>query len=349
MDLKRPARVLIVDDSASVREALSTLLSRAPGLQVVGTAADAVIAWQKIKELAPDVISLDVEMPRLDGLTFLERLMTNYPLPVVMVSSMTASGCATTLRALELGAIDFVAKPKLDVVRGLQALSDELATKLRAAARARVGVRQAPAPVRAAAGLIETTHKVIAIGASTGGTEALRQVLSALPADAPGVVIVQHMPPMFTRQFSERLDGLCQIRVKEAEDGDRILPGHALIAPGGRHLKVNRSGAIFSVEVFDAAPVNRHRPSVDVLFHSCAVRLGASAVGVILTGMGDDGARGLAAMRKSGAHTIAQDEASSVVFGMPREAIERGGAVEVLALHRIPPALVGASAEVARA
>ena len=344
MDLKsrsRPARVLIVDDSASVREALATILRAAPGLDVVGTAPDAVVAWQKIKDLAPDVITLDVEMPRLDGVSFLERLMTHYPIPVVMVSSMTARGCATTLRALELGAVDFVAKPKLDVVRGLELLADELADKLRAAARARVGARRVVTP-RLQAGLIESTYKVVAIGASTGGTEALREVLSALPPDAPGIVVVQHMPPLFTRSFAERLDGLSQIRVKEAEDGDRILPGHALIAPGGKHLKVQRSGASFTVEVFDGAPVNRHKPSVDVLFHSCALRLGASAVGVILTGMGDDGARGLAAMRKSGAHTISQDEATSVVFGMPREAIERGGAEQVLPLQRIPSALLAA-------
>jgi two-component system chemotaxis response regulator CheB len=338
----RRSRVLIIDDSASVREVLSALLSRAPGLEVVGTASDAVIAWRKIKDLQPDVLSLDVEMPRLDGLSFLERLMAHYPLPVVMVSSMTSRGCATTLRALELGAVDFVAKPKIDVTHGLVELADELAGKLRAAARARVRVRSegAAAPVSPGPGLLDATHKVIAIGASTGGTEALREILTALPPAAPGVVVVQHMPPEFTRSFAQRLDGLARIRVKEAEHGDRVLPGHALIAPGGRHLKVRRSGAVVTVEIHDSAPVNRHRPSVDVLFQSCAQRLGAQAIGVILTGMGDDGARGLAAMRTGGAHTIAQDEATSVVFGMPREAIARGAAAAVLPIERIAGALV---------
>ncbi|HVV82296.1 MAG TPA: chemotaxis-specific protein-glutamate methyltransferase CheB, partial [Kofleriaceae bacterium] len=241
---------------------------------------------------------------------------------------------------LELGAVDFVAKPAVDVVRGLTGLADELAAKLRAAARARVGPRRAPAaPV--GAGLADGSDKVIAIGASTGGTEALRELLSALPPDAPGVVVVQHMPPLFTRSFADRLDSLCRIRVKEAEDGDPVLPGHALIAPGGRHLKLRRNGAACTVEVFDGAPVNGHRPSVDVLFHSCAQRLGASAVGVILTGMGRDGAHGLAAMRRRGAHTIAQDQATSVVFGMPREAIERGAAEQVLPLDRIARAVIG--------
>lgn len=333
-------RVLIVDDSASVREALSRLLTRDGQLEVVGTAPDPVVAWAKIKELKPDVVSLDVEMPRMDGVSFLEQLMAHHPVPVVMVSSLTERGCATTLRALELGAVDFVAKPKLDVVRGLEQLGQELSAKLKVAARARLVRRTAaPAPVRKA-GLIEATHRVIAIGASTGGTQALRDVLSALPAGSPGIVIVQHMPAHFTGAFAQSLDQQCQIRVEEAKDGDRILPGHALIAPGGLHLRVRRNGADYRVEVFDGAPVNRHKPSVDVLFHSCARELGRHAVGAILTGMGDDGARGMAAMHQAGARTIAQDEATCVVFGMPREAIARGAASVVLPLPKIAEALL---------
>ncbi|HYU16588.1 MAG TPA: chemotaxis response regulator protein-glutamate methylesterase [Candidatus Acidoferrum sp.] len=336
-------RVLVIDDSASMREVLSRVIARDPEFEVVGTAPDPVIAWERIKSLRPDVLSLDVEMPRMDGLSFLERLMTHFPIPVVMVSSLTERGCASTLRALELGAVDFVTKPGVDMVRGLEAMADELQAKLKIAARARVQPRRAAAPSAAPAprALVQGTHKVIAIGSSTGGTEALRDVLTGLPADSPGVVIVQHMPQAFTRAFAGRLDGLCQIRVTEAEDGDRVLPGHALIAPGGRHLKVRRDGATYSVQVFDGSPVNRHRPSVDVLFHSCAIHLGGNAIGVILTGMGSDGARGLLEMRQAGAHTIAQDEASCVVFGMPREAIERGAAVDVMSLQDIASALRG--------
>lgn len=340
-----PTKVLIVDDSASVREALSHLIGRDPTLQVVGTAADPVIAWDKIKTLKPDVLSLDVEMPRLDGLSFLERLMAHYPLPVVMVSSLTERGCATTMRALELGAIDFVAKPKLDVVRGLEALGAELVAKLKVAARARVRphvAAPAPAasPTRPRAGLIDATHKVIAIGASTGGCEALKVVIGGLPASAPGVVVVQHMPPMFTRALAETLDRGAQVRVAEAADGDRILPGHVLLAPGGRHLRVRRSGADYRVEIFDGAPVHHCKPAVDILFQSCARELGKHAVGAILTGMGDDGARGLEAMRAAGAHTIAQDEATCVVFGMPRAAIARNAAAKVLPLSAIAQELI---------
>lgn len=338
----RPARtrVLVIDDSASVREALSHIVGRDPQLEVVGTAADPVIAWEKIKTLRPDVLSLDVEMPRVDGISFLERLMAHYPMPVVMVSSLTERGCATTIRALELGAVDFVAKPKLDVVRGLEALGAELVAKLKIAATARVRPRvAAPAAVAATAtrprGLIDATHSVIAIGSSTGGCEALREVLTRLPHDAPGVVVVQHMPASFTKALAETLGRKCQVQVAEANDGDRILPGHVLIAPGGKHLRVRRSGADYRVEVFDAAPVNHHKPSVDVLFQSCARELGKHAIGVILTGMGDDGARGLEAMRSAGARTIAQDEATCVVFGMPRAAIARGAAAKILPLHQI--------------
>jgi two-component system chemotaxis response regulator CheB len=332
-------KVLIVDDSALIRQVLTGLISHDPGLEVVGVASDPYVAWDKIKALRPDVLTLDVEMPRMDGLAFLERLMRARPMPVLMVSSLTEKGCENTLRALELGAVDFVTKPKIDIKNGTVGLADEIIAKLKIAARAKVRPRQklgadelarlsalrSEAPARG-------TQKVVAIGASTGGTEALREVLTALPADAPGLVIVQHMPEHFTRAFAQRLDKLCQIRVQEARDGDRILPGHALIAPGNYHMRVNRNGAHYNVEVFMGEPVNRHRPSVDVLFQSCARHLGRNAIGVIMTGMGDDGARGLLAMRRAGSRTLAQDEASSVVFGMPNAAIEIGAVGDVVGL-----------------
>jgi len=341
-----PHRVLIVDDSALVRQVLTEILSADATLQVVGTAGDPYVAWEKIQRLRPDVLTLDVEMPRMDGLTFLERLMRLRPLPVLMVSSLTQRGAETTLRALELGAVDFVGKPRLDVAAETLELAHEIREKVRAVAGARVrrparSTAPPQRPAAAAAGsdrppaLFSATHKVVAVGASTGGTEALRVFLGELPADAPGVVVMQHMPEHFTRSFAERLDTLCRIGVTEARDGDRLLPGHALIAPGGRHLSVMRSGASYTVRVTDGAPVNRHRPSVDVLFHSCAEQLGQNAVGILLTGMGDDGARGLLALRRAGAATIAQDEATCVVFGMPRAAIELGAADEVLPLERI--------------
>ena len=343
-------KVLIVDDSALMRKLLAEILSRDPELEVIGAAADPFVAREKILRLQPDVITLDVEMPRMDGITFLEKLMRAHPMPVVMVSSLTERGCEATLRALELGATDFVTKPKLDIQAGTLDLAEELIEKVKAAAAVRLRpVRRpavanpAPAP-RASALQFKTTHKVLAIGASTGGTEAIREVLAAMPPDAPGIVMVQHMPERFTTSFAERLDHLSRIRVKEAADGDRILPGHALLAPGNFHMEVVRSGAEWRVRVFAADPVNRHRPSVDVLFHSCARELGRNVVGVILTGMGADGARGLAAMKSAGAHTIAQDEASCVVFGMPKEAIAAGGATEVLPLDRIGPAALRAAA-----
>jgi two-component system chemotaxis response regulator CheB len=268
------------------------------------------------------------------------------PMPVLMVSSLTEKGCENTLRALELGAIDFVTKPKIDIKNGTVGLADEIIAKLKIAARAKVRPRQklgveekARLNALRSEALAKSTQKVVAIGASTGGTEALREVLTALPADAPGIVIVQHMPEHFTRAFAQRLDKLCQIRVQEARDGDRILPGHALIAPGNYHMRVNRNGAHYNVEVFMGEPVNRHRPSVDVLFNSCARQLGRNVVGVIMTGMGDDGARGLLAMRNAGAATVAQDEASSVVFGMPKEAIEIGAVSDVIALPHIAAAV----------
>lgn len=333
-------KVLIIDDSALIRQLLGEILSSAPELEVVGAAADPYIALQKIERLKPDVLTLDVEMPRMDGLTFLEKLMRSHPMPVLMVSSLTEKGCETTLRALELGAIDFVTKPKMDIRDGTIELAAEIVEKVKVAARASLRGRRRERTERiappAAGALFKSTHKVIAVGASTGGTEALKDFLTALPPDAPGVVIVQHMPERFTKAFAERLDTLTRIRVKEAEDGDRILPGHALIAPGNYQMEVRRSGAEYSVKVFTGERVNLHRPSVDVLFHSCARSLGANAVGVILTGMGADGARGLLAMRQAGAHTIAQDESTSVVFGMPREAIALQAAEEVAALPKIP-------------
>jgi two-component system, chemotaxis family, protein-glutamate methylesterase/glutaminase len=345
-------KVLIVDDSALVRQLLTELISHDPALEVVGAASDPYAAWEKIKSLRPEVLTLDVEMPRMDGLAFLERLMRARPMPVLMVSSLTEKGCENTLRALELGAVDFVTKPKIDIKNGTIGLADEIIAKIKIAARARVrpaqklGARdEARLSALRTEALARSTQKVVAIGASTGGTEALREVLTALPADSPGIVIVQHMPEHFTRAFAQRLDTLSQIRVQEARDGDRILPGHALIAPGNYHMRVVRSGANYNVEVFMAEPVNRHRPSVDVLFYSCARHLGRNAIGVLMTGMGGDGARGLLAMRQVGARTLAQDEATSVVFGMPKEAIELGAVGEVLALNRIAEAVVSPGAD----
>jgi two-component system chemotaxis response regulator CheB len=344
-------KVLVVDDSALMRQLLFEILSRDAAIEVVGTAQDPYGAIEKIRRLQPDVLTLDIEMPRMDGLTFLAKLMRAHPMPVVMVSSLTQKGCVTTLRALELGAIDFIAKPKIDVASGTVLLADEIVAKVKMAAGARPRARadRAVTPVtkaasaggaRAGDALLTSTHKVIAIGASTGGTEALRDVLVALPASAPGVVIVQHMPEKFTRAFADRLDAICQVRIKEAQDGDRILPGHVLIAPGNFHMQVTRSGASYLARVAMGEPVNRHRPSVDVLFESCARYLGSNAVGVILTGMGADGAKGLLAMRQAGARTVAQDEASCVVFGMPREAIALGAVEDVLPLDRISGAVL---------
>jgi two-component system chemotaxis response regulator CheB len=343
-------RVLIVDDSALVRQVLTEILSQDPAIEVVGTASDPYLALDKIRRLNPDVLTLDVEMPRMDGLSFLEKLMRAHPMPVLMVSSLTERGCETTLRALELGAIDYVTKPHLDVRLGTLEHAEEIQDKVKVAAQARVRRRaRQPAPAARSTDssadrvaphpvMFRTTHRVIAIGASTGGTEALVQVLTALPADSPGIVVVQHMPAGFTRSFAGRLDNLCRVSVKEAGNGDRVLAGHVLIAPGDFQMEVARSGAEFAAKVFPGEPVNRHRPSVDVLFHSCAQALGPNAVGIILTGMGADGARGLLAMRQAGAHTIAQDEASCIVFGMPREAIALNAAEEIAPLDRIASA-----------
>lgn len=330
-------RVLVIDDSAVVRKVLSERLAQQPGIAVVGTAPHAAVAWDKVQELKPDVITLDVEMPDMDGVSFLRVLMRDNPLPVVMVSSLTQKGAEVTLDALAAGAVDFVAKPSAGLGLRLGDLIPELADAIRAASVARV-VRRAAAPREPRAptlALARTTHRIVAVGGSTGGTEAIREILEALPADAPGVVVTQHMPEHFTASWARRCDSLCAVRVKEAEDEDRVLPGHVLIAPGNHHMRLVRRGGNYHVKVTQDEHVNRHRPSVDVLFESVALHAGKNAVGVILTGMGADGAKGLLEMRKAGAHTIAQDEASCVVFGMPKEAIDLGAAEVVLPLGQI--------------
>ncbi|MDW8846445.1 chemotaxis response regulator protein-glutamate methylesterase [Erwinia sp. MMLR14_017] len=329
-------RVLCVDDSALMRQLMTEIINSHADMEMVASAPDPLVARDLIKEFNPDVLTLDVEMPRMDGLDFLEKLMRLRPMPVVMVSSLTGKGSEVTLRALELGAVDFVTKPSLGIREGMLAYSQMIADKVRAASRAKLHLRgPQSAPVMLKAGPLLSSEKLIAIGASTGGTEAIRHVLQPLPATSPALLITQHMPPGFTRSFAERLNKLCQITVKEAEDGERILPGHAYIAPGAMHLELVRSGANYQVKLNKGPPVNRHKPSVDVLFKSVAQHAGRNAVGVILTGMGNDGAAGLLAMNKAGAWTIAQNEASCVVFGMPREAIALGGASEVVDLHQI--------------
>ena len=343
-------RVVVVDDSALVRGLLAEIINRQPDMTCVGAAADPLVAREMIRNLNPDVITLDVEMPRMDGIDFLSKLMRLRPMPVVMVSTLTERGADVTLRALELGAVDFVAKPKIGVADGLQKLGDDITEKVRAAAKAHV--RRLPAaptaseagavakaPVPASIGRL-STEKIIFIGASTGGTEATREVLIKLPADSPAVMITQHMPPGFTKSYATRLDTLCRIRVAEASDGERVLPGHAYIAPGGFHLSVERSGANYIARVRDGEAVNRHKPSVEVLFQSAARVVGPNALGVMLTGMGADGARAMKEMRDAGSWNVAQDEASCVVFGMPREAIAHGATHEVLPLAQIAPKLI---------
>ena len=339
-------RVVVVDDSALVRGLLSEIINRQSDMVCVGAASDPLVAREMIRSLNPDVITLDVEMPHMDGIEFLSRLMRLRPMPVVMVSTLTERGADVTLKALELGAIDFVAKPKIGVSDGLRQLGADITEKIRTAARARVHRLAAPAAAGAAAAAPPaalgrlSTEKIIFIGASTGGTEATREVLVKLPADAPAVMITQHMPPGFTKSYAARLDGLCRISVAEAQDGERILPGHAYLAPGGHHLSVERSGANYIARVRDGEPVNRHKPSVEVLFESDARVVGRNALGVMLTGMGGDGAVAMRAMRDAGSWNIAQDEASCVVFGMPREAIAHGAANEVLPLAQIAPRLM---------
>ncbi len=329
-------KVLCVDDSALMRQLMTEIVNSHSDMEMVASAPDPLVARDLIKQFNPDVLTLDVEMPRMDGLDFLEKLMRLRPMPVVMVSSLTGNGSEITLRALELGAVDFVTKPSLGIRTGMLSYSQMIADKIRTASRARLpAARPAVKPSVLKSGPLLSSEKLIAIGASTGGTEAIRHVLEPLPATSPALLITQHMPAGFTRSFAERLNKLCQITVKEAENGERILPGHAYIAPGAMHLELTRSGANYQVLITEAPPVNRHRPSVDVLFDSVARYAGRNAVGVILTGMGNDGAKGLLTMRQAGAWTIAQDEASCVVFGMPREAISLGGACEVVDLHQV--------------
>jgi len=344
-----PIRVLVVDDSAVVRQALLQILGLS-GMAVV-VASDPLIAMDKMRRERPDVIVLDLEMPRMDGLTFLQRIMAADPIPVVVCSGLAGPGTEVALQALEEGAVDIVAKPRLGVKGFLEDSAHRLVEVVRAASEAKLRPRPprppitpmlpADAVVRKERRVIrDTTHKVVVVGASTGGTEALRELLEAMPPDAPGLAIVQHMPEVFTAQFAKRLDHSCRIEVKEAETNDRLVPGRALIAPGNRHLLVRRSGALYFVDVVDGPPVSLHRPSVNVLFRSAAQAAGRNAVGVILTGMGDDGAEGMAELKAAGARTIAQDEASCVVFGMPREAILRGGVDEVLPMSRIAPTVL---------
>jgi two-component system chemotaxis response regulator CheB len=328
----RPVRVVIVDDSALARQLIRAMLGGDGSIEVVGSATDPTTAADIIRTKNPDVITLDVEMPNMDGLTFLEKIMRVKPTPVVMVSSLTERGADVTLQALELGAVDFVTKPRIDVARGFEGKREELVAKIKAAARARVRALAVVAPTakeRPKAPLVyRTTERIVAIGASTGGVEALREVICALPSDSPATLVVQHMPGGFTQRFAQRLNGLAQVAVVEAQDGQRALPGHVYIAPGERHLRLVRSGAQYLCKIDDGPRVCGHRPSVDALFHSVAAEAGRNAIGVILTGMGADGAKGLKAMREAGARTIGQNESSCVVYGMPKAA-NALGATEV--------------------
>jgi two-component system chemotaxis response regulator CheB len=353
----RKVRVLVVDDSATVRQTLASILDEDPGIEVIGVASDPFVAARRIAQEVPDVITLDVEMPRMDGITFLRKLMAQHPVPVVMCSSLTEAGSETLMQALEAGAVDVILKPKLGVADHLLEARTRICEAVKGAAQARVSARSPRAavpekkltadavlPPPKEGAMARTTEKVVCIGASTGGTESLREVLQALPANAPGIVIVQHMPEKFTAAFARRLNDLCAVEVKEAADGDAVLRGRVLIAPGNHHTLLERSGARYHVSVRGGPLVSRHRPSVDVLFRSAARSAGSNAVGVILTGMGDDGARGLEEMRRAGAYTMAQDEATSVVFGMPKEAIARGAAMKVLGLGSVAGEILRAGA-----
>jgi two-component system chemotaxis response regulator CheB len=352
IELKK-IRVLVVDDSALVRSLLAEIINRQKDMECIGSANDPLIARDMIRELNPDVLTLDIEMPRMDGIDFLGRLMRLRPMPVVMISTLTERGAEVTMKALELGAVDFVSKPRIGVADGLSELSSQIVEKVRIAASAHikrtvttpsvagpasVGVVANRAPV-ATIGRV-STEKLICIGASTGGTEAIKEILTRLPADSPGIVITQHMPPGFTTSFAARLNSLSQLTVKEAVNGERILPGHAYIAPGGKQFKVDRSGANYVAVVEDGELVNRHKPSVEVLFKSVAHVVGRNAYGVMLTGMGNDGAKAMREMKDAGSYNYVQDEASCIVFGMPREAILHGAADEVLPLTSIAPALI---------
>ncbi|CCG39940.1 protein-glutamate methylesterase/protein-glutamine glutaminase [Magnetospirillum molischianum] len=354
--MPKQIRVLIVDDSATVRQTLKSILESDPDIEVMGAAADPFAAARLISQEAPDVITLDVEMPRMDGISFLRKIMSQHPIPVVMCSSLAEDGSETLMQALEAGAVDVILKPRIDTKQFLMEAHVRICDTVKAAAQCRLGARprpatqhqsrgpapkltadaMMPAPHAPAGGaMARTTEKVICIGASTGGTEALREVLEQLPADSPAIVIVQHMPESFTAAFARRLDGLCEVTVKEAQDGDAMLRGRVLIAPGNRHALLQRSGARYHVAVKDGPLVSRHRPSVDVLFRSAAHCAGSNAVGIIMTGMGDDGANGLLEMRNAGAYTVAQNEESCIVFGMPKEAIARGAAMKVIPLNQI--------------
>ena len=350
MTIAKKIRVLIVDDSATVRQTLKQVLESDASLEVIATASDPYVAVERIKHEVPDVITLDIEMPRMDGLTFLEKIMNQCPLPVVICSTLTEKGSKTALAALEKGAVEIITKPKIGTKQFLEESCIRICDAVKSAAQVRVKALRAGRPVVPVApkltadvilarppsgAMLETTEKVVAVGASTGGTEAVRLFLEALPVDAPGMVIVQHMPEKFTASFAERLNQLCRVGVKEAVDGDSVVRGQVLIAPGNRHTLLKRSGARYYVEVKDGPLVSRHRPSVDVLFRSTARYAGKNAVGVIMTGMGDDGARGMLEMKEAGAYTIAQDEASCIVFGMPAEAIKLGGVTSVFPLHLI--------------
>jgi two-component system chemotaxis response regulator CheB len=356
-------RVLVVDDSASVRETLARVLESDPSIEVIGTASDPFVAAKRIQSEIPDVITLDVEMPRMDGITFLRKIMSQRPIPVVMCSSLTEEGSETLMQALEAGAVDVILKPRVDTAKFLEDSKIRICDVVKAASHARLknlpparsngplhrtvqkkltADAMLPPPAVSSHAMARTTERIICIGASTGGTESLRVVLESLPADSPGIVIVQHMPEKFTEAFARRLNGLCEVEVREAADGDSVLRGQVLIAPGNKHMLLQRSGARYFVSVKDGPLVSRHRPSVDVLFRSAARYAGANALGIIMTGMGDDGARGLLEMKEAGAHTIAQDEATSIVFGMPKEAIARGAADKITPLHHIAGEIIRA-------
>ena len=356
---KKTIRVLVIDDSASVRQAMTAILSADPEIEVIAAASDPFAAARYIQAEMPDVVTLDVEMPRMDGITFLRKLMSQCPVPVVMCSSLVEEGSETLLQAMEAGAVDVILKPRMGVADHLNEAHMRIRETVKGAAQARLGRRSAARkdegpqqkltadammPPPSAGAMRRTTEMVVCIGASTGGTEALREVLEALPANSPGIVVVQHMPESFTKAFAKRLNGLCKVDVKEAENGDTVMRGHVLIAPGGlRHTMLERQGARYYVSVREGPQVSRHRPSVDVLFRSAARTAGSNAVGIIMTGMGDDGARGLLEMKEAGARTMAQDEATSIVFGMPKEAIARGATDRILPLGQIANELLRAS------
>lgn len=345
-------KVLIIDDSALVRQTLCDILNSDPEIEVIGSAADPILAAERMRSIVPDVITLDVEMPRMDGLTFLQKLMSQHPIPVVMCSSLAESGSETALKALEYGAVDIITKPKMGTKQFIEESRTRICDAVKGAAAARLGPLRAMRTMKEVSpkytadvimekpntkAMILTTEKVVVVGASTGGTEALRVFLEALPEDTPGIVIVQHMPENFTAAFAKRLDSICRVTVKEAQDNDTVVRGRALIAPGNHHTLLKRSGARYYVEIKDGPLVSRHRPSVDVLFRSAARYAGKNAVGVIMTGMGDDGAHGMKEMFDAGAVTIAQDEASCVVYGMPHEAVKLGGVNKVMPLQNIAP------------